>query len=298
MITSSLDAPSVTPTDAVDAAFQMLSDWIELQHGGDETYFRNQLPRYTRTMRRLRELRPPPCRVLDIGSHYLHQSVLLSELGYEVTGIDIALFSKASFVTERASKFGIRNMEVNGLEAGDFLQEQEGKFDLIVFTEILEHITFNPIRLWSRVYELLAPAGFVYLSTPNALRPAAWARQMRDLLAFRGIGTSLDDIMGNVTYGHHWKEYSSRELHRYFAMLSSDFSVTTDWYSSDLGRDPSLTSRVKALLAFVPCFRSDIEAVIRRPGSTGISARTPQLRMHDQASDAAAGAHEVTGGAG
>lgn len=283
------------PAGDLASAIRVLTGLVDVQRGGDDTYFRNQLPRYTRTIRRIQELRPPPCRVLDIGSHYLHQSVLLSELGYEVTGIDIALFTGASFVQERAGSFGIRNSAVNALEAGDFLVGQDGRFDLIVFTEILEHITFNPIRFWGRVYELLSPSGMVYLSTPNALRPAAWSRQMRNLLSFRGIGLSLDEIMGNVTYGHHWKEYSAREVHQYFAMLSSDFSVTTHWYSSDLGRDPSIKTRLKALLALVPCFRSDIEALIRRPGCGGFTARSPQLGMHTSASEAAIQKRNTTG---
>lgn len=284
-INSPLHAAAVPAVDHLASATQVLARLVNAQHGGDETYFRNQLPRYSRTINRIQQLCPTPCRVLDIGSHYLHQSVLLSELGHVVAGIDIDLFANADFVRERASTFGIRNMAVNALEAGDFLTGQEGRYDLIVFTEILEHITFNPIRFWGRVYDLMSPTGIVYLSTPNALRPAAWGRELLGLLAFRGIGLSLDEIMGNVTYGHHWKEYSVRELKRYFAMLSSDFSVTTSWYSSDLDHDRGFETRLKKLLAHVPCFRSDIEAVIRLASRTGYAARAPQLRMHKSASE-------------
>ena len=212
---------------AVAAAIDGLGMLVSSQLGGDETYFRNQLPRYARTLHRIQALRPAPCRVLDIGSHYLHQSVLLSRLGYQVSGIDISLFAEADFVQARARMCGIDNRAVNSLEAGEFLSDQKGTFELIVFTEILEHITFNPVRFWARVYELLAPNGVVYLSTPNALRPAAWARAMGGLLRARGIGISVDDILGNVTYGHHWKEYSVAEISRYFAKLSPDFAVLT-----------------------------------------------------------------------
>jgi SAM-dependent methyltransferase len=266
-------------TDDLAFATGVLSSLVEVQQGGDENYFRNQLPRYLRTIRRIRELRTAPCRVLDIGSHYLHQGVLLGLLGYQVAGIDIELFTSADFVQQRASSFGIRNVTVHQLEAGDFLPGAEASFDLIVFTEILEHITFNPIRFWKRVYELMTPGGLVYLSTPNALRPAAWVRALLGLLAFRGIGPSLNEIMGNVTYGHHWKEYSASEIRRYFAMLSNDFAVTTSWYSSDLSGYRSLNTELKKLLGIVPCFRSDIEAVIRRSGHTGFKARPPTLPM-------------------
>jgi len=281
--------PPAAPTPDLASTIDVLAGLVATQHGGDENYFRNQLPRYARTAQRIEALCPAPCRVLDIGSHYLHQGVLLSCLGHEVSGIDIGLFTEADFVKERARAFGIRNTTVNALEAGSFLPEQESRFDLIVFTEILEHITFNPVRFWRRVYELMAPGGMVYLSTPNALRPAAWSRSLLGLLAFRGIGLSVDEIMGNVTYGHHWKEYSAAEIRRYFAMLSPDFSVATSWYSSDLSEGRGFKTRLKKLLAAVPCLRSDIEAVVRRPGHSGFTARPPRLRMQ-QAADASGGA--------
>ncbi len=280
-------------THDTTAAVHALTALVGAQNGGDGRYFHNQLPRYQRTVERIQSLRVAPCRTLDIGSHYLHQSVLLSQLGYDVTGMDIELFTGAGFVQDRARRCGIRNITVNNLEAGQFLPDHGGTFDLIVFTEILEHITFNPVRFWARVYELLAPGGIVYLSTPNALRPAAWLRSFKALSMFEGIGISVKNIMADVTYGHHWKEYSAVELKRYFAMLSPDFEVTTTWYSSDLHaqEDPSvkqaLLRHVKTGLALVPCFRSDIEAIIRLPpnarGCAGFKAKPPQLRMHQQA---------------
>jgi 2-polyprenyl-3-methyl-5-hydroxy-6-metoxy-1,4-benzoquinol methylase len=272
-----------------EAAVSALSRLVGAQQGGDGHYFHNQLPRYTRTVNRIQSLCAAPCRVLDIGSHYLHQSVLLSKLGYDVTGIDIELFTSAGFVQHRARSCGIRNLTVNHLEAGDFLPDQSGSFDLIVFTEILEHITFNPIRFWARVYQLLKPGGMVYLSTPNALRPAAWVRSLLGLLSFQGVGIGLNNIMGDVTYGHHWKEYSAAEIKRYFALLSPDFKVNTHWYSSDLGAPQSACAQqvfnrwVKSGMAVVPFFRSDIEAVIRLVGQSGFKAKPPQLRMHQQA---------------
>ncbi len=280
MTTSALHVPAPQPSRESGSAIDTLARYVDHQRGGDQRYFHNQRARYTRTVARIQALQPAPCRVLDIGSHYLHQSILLSEMGHEVHGIDIGLFADAHFIRERAQAFGIRNTAVNALESGDFLVGQEGRFDLIVFTEILEHITFNPIRFWRRVYDLLSPNGMIYVSTPNALRPAAWLRQLLNLFTFRGIGLSVDEIMGNVTYGHHWKEYSAWEIKRYFACLSSDFSVTTHWYSSDLSQQQGVKTQVKKALALVPCFRSDIEAVVRCAGHSGFRAKPPELQMH------------------
>lgn len=283
MSTSALRAPTHRVPQDLNAAIQTLTRFVEVQRGGDQRYLTNQMPRYARTMARIQTLCPDRCRVLDIGSHYLHQSVLLRELGHEVTGIDIGLFANAPFLKERALAFGIRNSAVDALEAGTFLPGHEGQFDLIVFTEILEHITFNPIRLWQRIHQLMSPTGMVYLSTPNALRPAAWLKSLLALLSFRGIGLQVEEIMDNVTYGHHWKEYSSWEIKRYFALLSPDFEVTTRWYSSDLEQSQGLKTQLKKVVALVPPFRSDIEALIRRTGNAGFTAQAPELQMQKQA---------------
>lgn len=272
------DSPAWAAHTARDAESAALGELVRSQRAGDETYFGHQLPRYLQSVSRIQALRPAPARVLDIGSHYLHQAALLSRLGYEVSGIDIPLFAGAEFVRERAARFGVRNHAVDAIELGEFLPGQEGRFDLIVFTEILEHITFNPVRFWRRVYELMSPGGMVYLSTPNALRPAAWLRTLTRLLARRGIGLSPEEILASVSYGHHWKEYSAWEIRRYFALLSPDFAVTCRTYSSDLTL-PGPKTQVKRALALLPPCRSDIEAVVRRTGNAGFTALPPQLPM-------------------
>ncbi len=43
------------------------------------------------------------------------------------------------------------------------------KFDYIIFTEILEHLNFNPVDTFKKLNDLLIPTGVIFLSTPNAL---------------------------------------------------------------------------------------------------------------------------------
>lgn len=263
-------------------AIEVLSNLVEQQRGGDAQYFEHQRARYAYTLARIEKIQPAPCTVLDIGSHYLHQPILLRQMGYEVWGMDIELFTGAQFVKERSRMFDIPNIAVNVFENGDFLVGQENRFDLILFTEILEHITFNPVRFWHRVFDLLSPNGVVYLSTPNSLRPAAQAKALWNVLTFGGIGLDVEQILQTVTYGHHWKEYSASEVRQYFRLLSSDFRVETTWYSSDLATE-GFKTMIKRFLATIPCFRSDIEAVVRLSGKAGFSARPPSLPMHTRA---------------
>src|SRR5262245_27437590 len=88
----------------VSEAARLLADIVHEQDGGDANYFKSQLSRYLFSVERIAALHAPPGRVLDIGSHYLQQTALLSLIGYEVVGIDVPLFTEAPFVRERAER--------------------------------------------------------------------------------------------------------------------------------------------------------------------------------------------------
>lgn len=261
----------------VPEAIEILKTVIHRQKGGDENYFQGEQSRYLRTVQRIASISGTPCRVLDIGSHYLHQAALLRLLGYEVSGLDVPAFSEAKFIRERSEMFGIRNHAIASLEQGEFLIGQENTFDLAIFTATLEHITFNPVRFWKRVYDLLKEDGTIYLTTPNALRAVALFRSARRLVALSGIGITVDEILRTVTYGHHWKEYSAWEIRRYFRALSPDFQVEIKW----LGELPDhpLKRRIMQIVHVFPPLRSEIEAVVRVPKKTQQFAAPPVLPM-------------------
>ena len=42
-----------------------------------------------------------------------------------------------------------------------------GPYDLIVFTEVLEHLVVDPVDLFPNLINLLKPFGHLYITTPN-----------------------------------------------------------------------------------------------------------------------------------
>jgi 2-polyprenyl-6-hydroxyphenyl methylase/3-demethylubiquinone-9 3-methyltransferase len=80
-------------------------------------------------------------------------------------------------------------------------------FDVVVFTEILEHITFTPVLFWRRIYKLLKVGGSIYLTTPNALTPWKMLHVVKRLVTQNGVGITTPEIFHTVTFGHHWKEF-------------------------------------------------------------------------------------------
>ncbi len=178
-------------------------------------------------------------KALDIGSHYLHSSMILAEKGFDVDGMDVSIFWDMDFVKKRGSKFGINPIIENDLANMPEFQTTHNKYDLIVFTEIFEHITFNPIQLWKTIYQILKPGGKIYISTPNSLALPNLARSFKNLISLKSVGITVDDILSKVTYGHHWKEYSGQEITTYFQTLSDDFQITINpYYYKELDLKP------------------------------------------------------------
>jgi 2-polyprenyl-6-hydroxyphenyl methylase/3-demethylubiquinone-9 3-methyltransferase len=242
----------------------------------DLSYFNTHRNRYLRTLSRICALQPPGARVLDVGSHLLHLTGALSLLGFQTYGMDVPVFSQNENMRSRADRYGIRNFPVDTFQDGAFLAGMEESFDLIVFTEIMEHITFNPVLFWRRIHQLLKVGGAIYITTPNALTPWKILATIKNAVTLRGTGLPVHRIFDTITYGHHWKEYTGREIRRYFRMLSADFDVTVRYFSLEPepvaapAMSPKTLARrlVNSSAGIVPAFSEQIEAVVRLPRKT------------------------------
>jgi 2-polyprenyl-6-hydroxyphenyl methylase/3-demethylubiquinone-9 3-methyltransferase len=233
----------------------------------DIEYFNFHKDRYLRMALTLNGLSDKKRCVLNIGSHYLHSSLLLGFLGYEVYSMDVSEFWELDFIKAREERFGINRIVENNLEG---LPSQEGifdKYDIILFTEILEHITYNPIGFWKKIYDAARSDGIIYISTPNSLSLTNIVRSIARIITFRGIGAPVNEIFRNVTYGHHWKEYSASEIRRYFSKMSDDFKVSIKKYHYIRMEVKDIHTAMWVVLSYLGnrsrVFSDDIEAVVR-----------------------------------
>ncbi|MCM2315917.1 MAG: methyltransferase domain-containing protein [Thermoanaerobaculia bacterium] len=229
---------------AVDSSKLELSQVIEEMVGAGGTdigYLRAHFRRFRRTKELFEETWPNRGgRVLDIGAHWLHQAYLYARDGYEVTAADFGSTLALENVQRLASSRRIRLVVYDEIESGSAFETiDDSSFDVILFTEILEHLTFNPVAMWRQIHRMLSPGGRIVITTPNyyALRGRLWdARRFARRL---GGGIPVDEILRTPTYGHHWKEYSLREVIRYFSLLSPDFVPHKALYVEDYYGAPS-----------------------------------------------------------
>ena len=199
-----------------------------IQAGGTAwPYLHDHFARFAATKREFDRTRTTGTgALLDIGAHWLHQSVLWAMDGWNAIAVDLAVTFEIACVRDIAARHAIRLLPNTNLEKPGALATLPGdSIDAVLFTEIIEHITFNPISLWREIHRVLRPTGCLIVTTPNyyALRGRAWS-PLR-FATGRGGGLSTQSLLGEPTFSHHWKEYSRAELESYFAELSADFRV-------------------------------------------------------------------------
>lgn len=169
--------------------------------------------------------------ILDIGAHWLHQSLLFALDGHRVIAADFSNLFAEPDILEIASRHGIKLLAYEDLSCESVFDElPDDSIDVVLFSEILEHITFNPVGMWKAVYRVLRPGGRIVVTTPNFYRTENINRAFFHLLRGMGSGISTADILKKKTHAPHWKEYSIKEIRQYFGLLSSDFVVIREKY--------------------------------------------------------------------
>jgi SAM-dependent methyltransferase len=94
------------------------------------------------------------------------------------------------------------------LDAAASLLDRFGRFDLVVFTEVLEHLARHPAEVLAFLVDRLTPAGVLYLTTPNALGRS----KLRTIRRGRNPQQMYPRRGDNVDAHHHVREYSMVEL--------------------------------------------------------------------------------------
>jgi 2-polyprenyl-3-methyl-5-hydroxy-6-metoxy-1,4-benzoquinol methylase len=113
-----------------------------------------------------------PLRVLDVGVMAISGMYGKIADGLELHTCDHPAREAQQAAISSTRKFYPVNLETEPL-ASKF-PEIKGKFHLIFFCEVLEHIRVTPTEILLDLKELLAPNGLIYMSTPNGMRPGVF----------------------------------------------------------------------------------------------------------------------------
>jgi 2-polyprenyl-3-methyl-5-hydroxy-6-metoxy-1,4-benzoquinol methylase len=101
-----------------------------------------------------------PRTILDVGAHWLHNAFLYANDGHKLICVDAPNTLTLPSVKRAAEAMGAILKPSEHLEFGDGIQDVKAdSIDVVLFCEIIEHITFNPIIMWKTIYRVLKPGG-------------------------------------------------------------------------------------------------------------------------------------------
>lgn len=176
----------------------------ELQRGERE-YFMIHVERYRRILATIQQINDATkqLKVLDVGCYPYHLPHALELMGHEIHGISS---------THEPIKH--KNVKVINIETDRF-PWKDNFFDLVIFTEVLEHLPQSPLLALKEMYRVTKPGGHLLVTTPNITRSINRGK----LLIGKSVMYPIEDLFendgkGSTIYMRHNREYTMEELEK------------------------------------------------------------------------------------
>ncbi|MDH3766400.1 MAG: class I SAM-dependent methyltransferase, partial [Nitrosopumilus sp.] len=130
--------------------------------------------------------------------------------------------SNASNLNKALIKEKKIHFKINNIETDDFPWGE--KFDIIIFTEVLEHFNFHPVITLKKIHSLLKPTGKLYLSTPDSHE---WGRITKYYKKFEDMPNPKKNV---EIIDDHIFQFSKEELLK--ILENAGFNILEFAYSS------------------------------------------------------------------
>lgn len=178
-----------------------------------------------------------------------HYSFIYREL-FPHLGLTFA--DKFDHARSAAIQQGIEFHQID-LERSELATVLNRAYDIVIFTEVLEHLNRSPAEVLLDLSRCLAAGGVLIISTPNFGALNTW----RTLAA--GLNPAMLPTTQNEDAHYHVREYTLREL---LAFLPASLSVVLTCYSDCWDREKRFVKR--AICRLLPALRSNILVVCRK----------------------------------
>jgi len=253
---------------------------------GKPAYFRLHRHRFTALLAALRH--DAASEVLEIGATPGQFTAMLVDAGYRVSAIDL-------FPEERAALWRSLGVEIQFCNLDEQpLPFASGRFDAVIFSEVIEHLAGSPLPALREMVRVLRPGGRLILTTPNQLYLKSRLRTLLDIVLGRPFEPFSEfqrsmQLHGPQRYYNHSRLYTMQELG--WLLQQAGLHIATARYVDawervgvERGRLLQHPLRVMAKAALIglglclPQLRSMLLLIGRK--SDTLPERTMQLRAH------------------
>jgi SAM-dependent methyltransferase len=151
-------------------------------------------------------------RLLDVGAFPGHLTVAAHSLGYQVDGLNGRAESAPSLqkLADRLERYGIA-LVLADVESEPF-PFPDKQFDVVLASEILEHLHFNPYRLLRESFRVMKPGGRILITTPNISQLQNVIRLIRGQNIHPHIYGRFYETYSSILSGRHLREFTSFDL--------------------------------------------------------------------------------------
>lgn len=158
-------------------------------------------------------------KILDIGSSPGHLAYVLSQVGCDVTAID-----HEPEESQTASTIPVLDVNIEKQR----LPFENDTFDVIQFTEVIEHLVYDPERALKEIFRVLKQNGVVICTTPNVL----CLNRIIELIKRKRANMEGDYVSfySKTLYARHNFEYTLEELKKLFK--DTGFTIIKSEYYS------------------------------------------------------------------
>jgi len=180
----------------------------QIKSPSEKQYFDIHVDRYRHILSQIKKLHlSSSSRILDIGAYPPHLFNALTCLGYQVWGVS------SPHEAIKHSRIKTLNIENKNLPF------ERNYFDLVLFTEVIEHLTIHPQKILAQIKAVLKPSGYLLITTPNVLR----SQNLFSLIIRKNIYFPLNQLK-QLPYHRHNREYTQREIIN--LLQSTGFKIT------------------------------------------------------------------------
>jgi len=199
-------------------------------------YFDIHVNRYAYLLTQIAKLGlKPSAKILDIGCYPPHLFTLLKSQSFSLFGL-----------SSPHEPVNLPQIKTCNLETKP-LPYSKNTFDLIIFTEVLEHLSVHPSQILCQLKTILKKDGHLLLTTPNVLR----SQNLFSLIFGKNIYFPLFQLNQNPNHRHQ-REYSSKELIKLFKTLNfkiikSDFFISYSPFRAKNKKDSLFLKVIKTI---------------------------------------------------
>ena len=149
-------------------------------------------------------------KIADIGISPFTE-LLVSRFG---KGNVSAIVPDEAFLSNVGQQVQNINVKFYNISKSPFLNEDE-KFDIIIFSETMEHIPYDDVSLLKNLKKIINKEGYLLLTVPNI---ASFWNRIRLFFGKNILGTKEQIIKGVYGGYGHIREYTKSEVRMYIQM--------------------------------------------------------------------------------